>query len=243
MTLNKQKPLRRDYDPDGFVKVHSIFHTIQGEGPFAGWPAVFIRLFGCNLQCPFCDTDYTSAKRFMSVQDVLTELHSTGFDVRMGPSVEGRNLVVITGGEPFRQDITPLIKGLLEFGAKIQIETNGTLSPGDDFPWDEVTVVCSPKTSKIHPDVANRVHAYKYVLSRDSIGTDGLPETALGHPPGGTGRVARPPTGWRGPIYVNPMDAKDELETNRNALAVAEVVMNHGGYIMGVQMHKFLGLP
>ena len=43
----------RSYD------VHSIFPTIQGEGPFVGQPAIFIRLAGCNLQCPACDTDYT----------------------------------------------------------------------------------------------------------------------------------------------------------------------------------------
>ena len=41
---------------DGTLEVHSIFKTIQGEGPFCGTPAVFIRLAGCNLQCPWCDT-------------------------------------------------------------------------------------------------------------------------------------------------------------------------------------------
>src|SRR3954467_9071958 len=44
------------------LSIHSIFYTLQGEGPYSGCPAVFMRLAGCNLQCPGCDTDYTSGQ-------------------------------------------------------------------------------------------------------------------------------------------------------------------------------------
>ena len=39
--------------------ISEIFHSIQGEGPTTGRPAVFVRLGMCNLQCNFCDTPYT----------------------------------------------------------------------------------------------------------------------------------------------------------------------------------------
>lgn len=239
--LNTQQPSKLDRDEDGFLDVHSIFYTIQGEGPYAGWPAIFVRLYGCNLQCPFCDTDYTSERTTISptklAHNVFEAIQENGWNVR---------LVVITGGEPFRQNLTPFVIALLanELMA-VQIETNGTLCPEEDFPWshERLTVVCSPKTGKIHPELALLVTAYKYVLSYDAIGTDGLPETALAHPLGGHSHIARPPVGWVGPVYINPMDAQDVEANARNLRAVADTVLKHGQYIMGVQLHKLVDLP
>jgi 7-carboxy-7-deazaguanine synthase len=236
--LNLQKPVPLERDPEGFLRVHSIFPTIQGEGPYAGEAATFVRLFGCNLQCPGCDTEYTSQNSLYSpgsLTDVIL------FTVK--PLPDYRPLIVITGGEPFRQNLTPFVISLFAEGCKIQIETNGVLYPGDDFPWDAVTVVISPKTGKIHPKTAQRASAYKYVLSHDGVMPDGLPERALGHPLGGASHVARPPSGWAGPIYLQPMDVKDDVENLLNVQAVVKSVMNHKRYIMGVQMHKLTGLP
>jgi 7-carboxy-7-deazaguanine synthase len=235
--MNKQLPMRVDRNPEGTVIVHSLFLTIQGEGPFAGESAVFIRLTGCNLQCPGCDTEYTSRANVVTPQEIITSMR-TWFDWNHENAV-----VVITGGEPFRQNITPLVNALIERRYNVQIETNGVLYPGDDFPWDSVTIVCSPKTGKIHPKTAERVHAFKYVLSWDSVAPDGLPEMALGHPLHGARTIARPPYGWDGPIYLQPMDVKDEAENTRNMDAVVDSVLKHRRYIMGVQMHKLTGLP
>lgn len=234
--LNNQVPSQIDRDVDGFLLVHSMFYTIQGEGPFAGHPAFFVRLFGCNLQCPFCDTDYTSKKEQMSPVAILNVIKRTEIPCK---------LIVITGGEPFRQNITPLVYLLLANEYKVQVESNGVLYPGDDFPWasQNVTVVVSPKTGKIHPETATKAHAYKYVLARDSVGTDGLPGTALAHPLGGYSNVARPPVGWDGPIYINPMDEQDPVANKNNMQQVAQVVMANPRFIMGVQMHKLVDLP
>lgn len=235
--VNQQEPLGVERRPDGSLAVHSIFLTIQGEGPFAGQRAVFVRLFGCNLQCPGCDTDYTSV-------NIRTQVAAVVAEVRLLGRTPG--LVVITGGEPFRQHITPLVDELLKTGHRVQIESNGTLYPGDSFPWDHphVTVVVSPKTPKIHPQTAKRAHAYKYVLSYGSVAPDGLPEMALAHPLGGASTVARPPRDRPGvPVYLNPMDAKDNDENFLNMKAVVHSVMHNPRYIMGVQMHKLTGLP
>jgi len=232
--MNEQKPMRLDRREDGFLYVHSIFATIQGEGPYAGWPAVFVRLTGCNLQCPWCDTEYSEVFLFGPPIEVVEDIRCNFGKYR---------LVVITGGEPFRQNITPLVIELRRYGYHVQVETNGVLYPGDDFPWDDVTVVCSPKTPQIHPKTARMVHAYKYVLENGRISDLGFPTEALGlkHD---KETVAVPPTRFTGRIYLQPMDAKNEWENEKNLEAVAHTVMRHPGkFIMGVQMHKIANLP
>ncbi|MEG7364337.1 7-carboxy-7-deazaguanine synthase QueE, partial [Pseudomonas citronellolis] len=97
--MNLQPIEKRTKSADGLLSLHSIFHTIQGEGPFCGTPSVFVRLAGCNLQCPACDTDYTQGRRAASVQEILDKVQE----------YQSSGLVVITGGEPFRQDITRLL--------------------------------------------------------------------------------------------------------------------------------------
>lgn len=237
--LNQQSPLAVDHREDGWLMVHSIFNTIQGEGPFAGWPATFIRLYGCNLQCPHCDTEYTRKREECHPLHLAQEILSY-HTIRSVP----QPLVVITGGEPFRQNLKQLLDFLLTENFLVQIETNGVLDPGPDFQWGHknLTVVCSPKTGKIHPNVASKVDAYKYVLSYDGIADDGLPKSALGHPLGKHNYVARPPKDWQGPIFLNPMDAEDDKVNNLNLRAVTHSVLNYGRYIMGVQMHKMVGL-
>ena len=158
MNVNSQPISKQDIDADGYLRVVRIWKTIQGEGPFAGMPAIFVRLEGCNLQCPFCDTDYTSHHLLMTPVDVwkgVKELAPPG------------SLVVLTGGEPFRQNLIPLINLLNGFGYIIQIETNGTLFyPNQEDVWwrSMVTLVGSPKTAKIDARIALLVHSYKYVL-------------------------------------------------------------------------------
>ena len=100
-----------------YLKVHSIFETIQGEGPYSGYQAIFIRLSGCNLACEFCDTEFDDYS-ILEIHDILKKIKS--FE-QINP------LIVITGGEPFRQNISQLCKLLIINNFKIQIETNGTL--------------------------------------------------------------------------------------------------------------------
>ncbi len=222
---------------NGFFEVHSIFKTIQGEGPFCGTPAIFIRLAGCNLQCPQCDTDYTSKRQTMSVWDLLAAC--TAYD--------GQNpgLVVITGGEPFRQHIGQLIGILVGYGFYVQIETNGTLPPPPEVVWSKQThqrkgayIVCSPKAGRINTITEREACCFKYMMSHDSVGSDGLPVHVLGH--GAHPTVAR--AVFRGrPIYLQPADAHDIGENKLNNQAVVESCLKFG-YNLQLQIHKFLGV-
>lgn len=233
MQKNNQKPEKTLSLPD-LLDVHSVFTTIQGEGPFCGHAATFVRLAGCNLQCPGCDTNYTTGRVMSSFQGVLDRIIAEKYKCKSKSM-----LVVITGGEPFRQQATAkFCNFLVERGYKVQIETNGVLEI-DPFLYSSVTVVCSPKTAKLHPNNAKRIHSFKYVINRDSINMeDGLPIQALGHR--ATPHVARPPEGFSGPVYVQPMDCQDEYLNRRNVVACMDIAQEHGR-ILQIQVHKVIG--
>lgn len=94
-------------------RVNEMFYSLQAEGRHAGTPAVFLRLAGCNLRCPFCDTNH---QPFVEMTKAEIEAKALELD----PS--GEAMVVITGGEPTLQlsENEPLFEG--RFTA---IESNG----------------------------------------------------------------------------------------------------------------------
>ena len=109
-----------------------IFESLQGEGRNMGRPCVFVRFAGCNLKCPWCDTDVT--KRFSaSLDELLAELGQYK-----------AKSVILTGGEPTMQKEMPeLGAALKKAGYWIGVETNGT----NDADWLGFVdyVACSPK--------------------------------------------------------------------------------------------------
>jgi organic radical activating enzyme len=195
--MNTQIPTKRIKSVGSSLVVHSIFHTIQGEGPFTGQPAVFVRLGGCNLQCPGCDTEYTQGSGQLTIREIFDEITKVSAGSRT-------DLVVITGGEPFRQNLTMLVDQLHFNNIRVQIETNGSLAPQGEFGIKPV-IICSPKTSKLNPELLPLIDAYKYVVDHlDFNPEDGLPTRALGHR--ATPQLARPHEGFTGSIYIQPMD-------------------------------------
>jgi organic radical activating enzyme len=233
--INTQ-PIEKSVKSDGSVlDVHSIFYTIQGEGPFTGRPAVFVRLAGCNLQCPSCDTEYTKGRLVMNVESILDSIKTQSTRSHRKP------LIVITGGEPFRQSLLLLCALLVKHEYTVQIETNGTLAPGpgtQDHPvWEQIHIVCSPKAGKVQEWIRSRAKCFKYVLSHDSVNpNDGLPILALNH-------TAAPQVARHGgkPVYLQPMDSKDEATNAKNIKAVVDSCLRFG-YTLQLQTHKYLGV-
>lgn len=238
MIPNTQPIEKPDHQVDGSLEVHSCFYTLQGEGPFTGQAAVFLRLAGCNLQCPWCDTEYTSYRHRLLPHVICALILEA-----IPQPINGNPVVVITGGEPFRQNLVPLLQALDRRGYRVQIESNGVLPPPPG--WHTLNrhrlhVVISPKTSRVHPLWDQEADTFKYVLNEGEVDeTDLLPLQALGHK--ATPRVARPGPSFAGHIYVNPMDAKDPDQNQKNLELVARAALRHN-YIAGVQLHKLMGL-
>lgn len=203
------------------LEVQSIFKTFQGEGPYTGWPAIFIRLGGCNLACSFCDTEFESYKTW-ALKEIFAEVATLNKN-------NTHNLVVITGGEPFRQPIEQLCEYLVVKGYKVQIETNGTLYRPIH---EKVDIICSPKNTgtgynQIRGDLLKRISAFKFIVSASNKKYTNIP--ALN-------KQAKDI-----PIYVQPMDEYNKTKNQKNLQLAVQYVEQHG-YKLSLQTHKIAGV-
>lgn len=111
-------------------KINEIFYSLQGEGLYTGTPSVFIRFSGCNLKCPFCDTDHSSFDE-MTLDEIKEEIAK--YPV---------SHVVLTGGEPALFVDEDFVSSLKSVGQRrIAIETNGTRTLPANIDW----ITLSPK--------------------------------------------------------------------------------------------------
>jgi len=140
------------------LKTIEIFASVQGEGLRQGEPTIFVRLAGCNLRCSFCDTKYAWERgRVQTVAEVIQQVRSLwrGFPARW---------ICLTGGEPLRQSIAPLIRELQKHGLAVQVETNGTFAPRPAADW--YTVSPKPPAYAFHASFRKKAKEVKLVVSR-----------------------------------------------------------------------------
>jgi len=110
-------------------KINDIFYSLQGEGHNVGRPAVFVRFAGCNLRCPFCDTEFDSFRE-MTGEDILTAI-----------SAYPARFVVLTGGEPTLQVDESLVDLFHQQNYIVAMESNGTRPAPQNLDW----LTVSPK--------------------------------------------------------------------------------------------------
>lgn len=125
-----------------------VYRTIQGEGVLLGVPMIFIRLAGCSIGCPGCDTDYDTFEEIETGEIIQrVENLSTG----------NRDWIWLTGGEPTDQNLEELVMYLKKFDHPVAIATAGTrLLPGSWYDWISV----SPHTKNL---VQQSGHELKFV--------------------------------------------------------------------------------
>ena len=104
------------------AKINEIFFSYQGEGIYQGVQQIFIRFSDCNLNCKYCDTNYSCTKE-VSVNDLIKELVVDDSLLHRAHSIS------ITGGEPLCQVefLKEFLPKLRDYGCRIYLETNGVL--------------------------------------------------------------------------------------------------------------------
>jgi len=173
--------------PADSLFVTSMFFTLQGEGPYAGMPALFIRLAKCNLDCSFCDTFFDDGD-WMTFDEIEKKMYATINDFwnKQGKATpawanNGVNsypgvVLVMTGGEPLLQEnITEFMRQQLTQFKAVQVESNGI--PETQVP-EGVTLVCSPKCIEknsvavkyLAPSntILDRADCLKFVMTADA---------------------------------------------------------------------------
>lgn len=248
---------QKDYQnlAPGTVLVTKVFPTIQGEGPFTGRRALFIRLAGCNLgakeACPFCDTDFVFDKGQERLNaDLIEEAN------KLMPRKHSR-LLVLTGGEPLMQPwVSNLIELFLAYGWKVQIETNSYFWPpemhGLAVRSFDLTTVVSPKVNargiypRLPPGLLNDMSCLKILV-------DATPDSPYHVLP----EYARDAYNLGTPVYISPINVYmrapvgvvsffdpaspfDFRRCRENHLYAADIVRRYD-YIMSLQTHLFFG--
>lgn len=194
------------------MRVNEIFHSLQGEGYNSGTPAVFIRFSGCNLQCPFCDTQHESGTEMTEREVVEAVKH-------LAPR---SSLVVITGGEPALQLTASLVDALHEIGKRVAVETNGTLPLPLNVDW----ITLSPKNAWLGDEavpVLTRADELKvlYDGSHDPSSFDSLAATHR---------------------FLQPMDTGDANRNADLMQQAADYCLQHPQWRLSLQIHKILNI-
>lgn len=164
------------------IDISEIFHSLQGEGLYIGTSSIFIRLSHCNLACCFCDANYTwnwEGTDFQHKDNIKfnreKETHpmSVGDIMQKVREIRDNNFcnhIVVTGGEPLIQHVvlTPLFKELVDLGLEIEIETNGTIVPNEQFNSYITHYTVSPKlTNSNNPEkLRDRKRAIEFFIDQ-----------------------------------------------------------------------------
>lgn len=199
-----------------------IFYSLQGEGASAGAPAVFVRLYGCNLGCGWCDTAYSWDSKTGGIVMPARELAEaiSSYPCRR---------IVLTGGEPLmQQEGLPELLDLLPDHA-IEVETNGTLAPSDYLADRVEQFNVSPKlghagvspSAALRPDVLGHYATtlaarswFKFVVSNEA-------DIVV------VNRLAEECNMDRNRVILMPLAAdRQQLEAIR--LHIAELAIKHG---------------
>ena len=212
-------------------RVNEIFFTLQGEGAHSGIPAVFVRFSGCNLKCPWCDTEFADFTEMSAEEIVHTMLEL--YDL---PN-ERRKMCVLTGGEPSLQVDKALIDALHAAGFYICIETNGTRPLPDGIDW----ITCSPKeqTLKQSQTTSNGLKLTK--VNEVKVVFTGTYDPEVWRKKIEAEHWMLQPLRYTGEWLMENVDAWED-DRNDNLNDTVRYILSHPFWRLSVQLHKIAGL-
>ena len=221
-------------------RINSIFYSLQGEGHNTGRAALFVRFSGCNLRCPFCDTDFASFRE-MTAEEIIAALAlaapslssaaapsavsaSGGFAAGSRPSLP---MVVLTGGEPTLQADEPLIDLLHQQGFFVAMESNGTRPAPTNLDW----LTVSPKNwwnteGEWWRENTSAISELKIVFDEDTPA-----RLSSLHPSPSTLH-----------LYLQPCDTGDPVRNAHILRCCVEYIKEHPQWRLSLQTHKLIGI-
>lgn len=198
------------------LPINEIFYSLQGEGSQTGTAMIFIRIAGCNLRCPYCDTNFLGGK-IMTLAEIYTE-------IKQYPSRE----ILWTGGEPTLLLNDLIVEYFHKKGYRQSIETNGTLPPprGIDY------ISCSPKPEafgRLAMNFPKGVDEWRFPFG------EGIPL-----PPS---QDSLPPAKhyFLSPIFDPEKEGIAQPERQKALDSCLKYVLEHPQWKMSVQTHKLVG--
>ncbi len=188
------------------------FHSLQGEGAWAGCSAFFIRLGGCDVHCPWCDQKETWPENRHPPVTVETLVNQA---LSVKPA-----FVVITGGEPLLHNLTDLCIGLKHQGLRCHLETSGSHPLTGSFDW----ITLSPKPYKPPvPEIYACASELKVVIANIEDLLWAETEAAKVDP--------------QIPCYLQP-----EWDTATSQALIFDYILTHPHWRLSLQSHKYLGV-
>jgi 7-carboxy-7-deazaguanine synthase len=195
------------------LPVMERFYTVQGEGFYAGAPAYFIRLAGCDVGCVWCDVKESWDANLHPSLAITTLIEDV---VKSGAPI-----CVVTGGEPAMHDLQELTQGLREKGIRTHIETSGAHELTGHWDW----VTFSPKKFKAPVEsIYLQANELKVVVFHPSD-----VQWAEGHAQKVTADCM---------LYLQPEWDKREAMQN----IILDFIRTQTQWRISVQTHKYLGV-
>jgi len=217
------------------VYVNEIFETIQGEATYTGTPAVFVRLQGCPVGCPWCDTKHTwdveldkqipPTIMFLKQEDAPTFAKFTVEDLMECLDQFQARHIVLTGGEPCIYNLEAHTKAICDSGRTCQIETSGTFPiRADDRCW----VTLSPKIDmpgglEVLKEAYDRANEVKFPMGKE----------------GDYHKIAEQVMKWMRDdcvLWLQP------LSQSPKATALCVKTATEHNWKVSIQTHKFIGV-
>ena len=214
-------------------RVNEIFYTLQGEGAHSGIPAVFVRFSGCNLRCPWCDTDFAEYQE-MTAEEIVKEVQAL-YDV---PN-ERHKMCVLTGGEPSLQVDEGLVNALHEAGFYICIETNGTRPLPKGIDW----ITCSPKEASLqHSAISHQPPLALHNVNEVKVVFTGTYDPEVWRTQLKAEHWLLQPLRYNGEMLIEGGIDEWEDDRNDNLDETVRYILAHPFWRLSVQLHKIVGL-
>ena len=227
-------------------RINNIFYSLQGEGRNTGRAAAFVRFAGCNLRCPFCDTEFDSYRE-MTADEILQEiarLSSFSSPLSSFTSPLSSRFIVLTGGEPTLQVDEHFVDLLHQEGYEVAMESNGTRPAPRNLDW----LTVSPKVvdggrsmvdgGRWKVDGEGKApDEIKIVFEENTAEMLSSPASPLSSLLSHLSSLPSPPL-----LYLQPCDTGDSA---RNAFILQQCISyikQHPQWRLSLQTHKLIGI-